>query len=101
MKQAAAKQTTTKGENNKQPDFDGWLIGMQLLDTSWRVALPILLLSYVGISLDRHFHTNPLYSLIGFFTSLVVASILVYKQVKATYPDFFSSPKPKSNKDKR
>lgn len=80
---------TTRGGDTKQAGLDGWAFAWQFLDTSWRVALPIAGLSYLGIRLDRHFDTNPLYSLIGLFVSLFVAGALVYKQLKLVYPDFF------------
>lgn len=92
MKEAAGK--TTKGSKSPS-DFDGRLVALQLLDTTWRVALPILLLSWLGNKLDHHWNTKPTFTLIGFFLSLIMAVLLVYRQVKAAYPDFF---KQKDNK---
>ena len=66
---------------------------MQLMDTTWRVALPILLLSYIGIRLDRNYGSEPLYTLIGLFISLALAVVLVYKQIDALYPGFFKDMK--------
>lgn len=93
MSKAAAKKTTTPAESGKNASREGWFIALQLLDTTWRVALPILLLSYIGIQLDKHRNSTPLYTLIGFFVSLLVATTLVYKQIKALYPDFFKGDK--------
>lgn len=90
MKEAAAKTT----KPSKSPsDFDGRLVALQLLDTTWRVALPILLLSWLGFKLDQHWHTKPIFILIGFFVSLIMAFLLVYRQVKSAYPDFFKPQK--------
>lgn len=91
MSKAAAKKektTTTKSGSKNQHSLDGWVIAMQFLDTSWRVALPIAGLSYIGIRLDDHYGTNPRFALIGLFLSLFIATALVYKQIKTAYPDF-------------
>ena len=89
MEKAAANKTTTSSGSGQKPAINGWVIAVQLLDTAWRVALPILVLCYVGIKLDKHYGTTPLYSLLGLFLSLIVASLLVYRQIKIAYPDFF------------
>jgi F0F1-type ATP synthase assembly protein I len=89
MSKAAAKKTTTSSKKEANLSIDGWSLAVQLMDTTWRVAVPILVLSYIGIHLDKHFHTNPLYSLIGLFLALALATFLVYIQIKLLYPDFF------------
>jgi len=77
---------------------DNWLIAVQLLDTGWRVALPIILLTYLGMRLDRYWNTTPSFVLIGLFLSLATAVTLVYRQIHRAYPDFFSPLK--KDKDK-
>ena len=85
-----ADQPPTHKEEKKLKDVpSGTVIALQLLDTSWRVTLPILGFTYLGIRLDRHNGTSPLYTLIGLFLSLALSTLLVYKQVKYLYPDFF------------
>lgn len=81
--------TTSSGKNNGQPEVNGWAVAAQFLDTGWRVALPIIGLSYLGIRLDRHFGTRPLYAISGLFLSLGLASLLIYRQIKSAYPEFF------------
>jgi hypothetical protein len=93
MNKAAANKTTTGRKQKPPTEPDGRVIALQLTDTAWRVALPILLLSYTGIRLDRHFGTSPLYTLIGFFLSLALATLLVYRQITQLYPGFFKSGK--------
>lgn len=78
-----------KAQINLKPSREGWLIAAQLMDTTWRVALPILLLCYIGIQIDKHNTTTPAFTLIGLFLSLALSTILVYRQIKALYPDFF------------
>ena len=90
----AADKTPTTGRQQKSPiEPDGRIVALQLMDTAWRVAIPILLLSYIGVRLERHFDTQPLYTLIGFFLSLGVATLLVYRQIAQLYPDFFKTGK--------
>lgn len=91
MKKVANK--TTKERSGVRPytsdgSPSGKMIAVQFLDTGWRVALPILLLSYIGIRIDHQNGTTPLYSLVGFFLSLVMATVLVYKQINSAFPDF-------------
>jgi F0F1-type ATP synthase assembly protein I len=88
MNKAADNKPTTSQHGGSNPSRQGWLIAGQLLDTSWRVALPILLLSYIGIQLDKHHGTRPLYTLIGLFVSLATSTYLVYRQIKILYPNF-------------
>lgn len=104
MSNAAKTTSIKKGESNTNlsaaKDISGKFIALQFLDTGWRVALPILLMSYIGIKIDSQNGTMPLYSLIGFFTSLVIATFLVYRQITAVYPDFVAEMTNK-NKAKR
>lgn len=100
MKKVA--NTTTKERSGKaqvKTDIsspDSRTVALQFLDTAWRVALPILVITYIGVKLDRQNDTMPLYSLIGFFLSLIMATILVYQQIKSVYPDFFKDLKNKN-----
>ena len=90
MRKADAK-TPTGDKKNAQPLWDGKIIALQMMDTTWRVALPIILLTYGGVSLDKHLNTSPLYSLIGLFVSLAMATLLVYRQLAAAYPGFWKN----------
>ena len=89
MKRAAAK-TTTKEEQKLSSSVSGMTVAVQLLDTSWRVALPIVILSWLGIHLDHHYHHKILFTVTGICLSLIFATILVYKQIKLAYPEFFT-----------
>lgn len=93
MSKADDKAPPTKKTSGLLTDRVGWLMALQLLDTTWRVALPILLLSIIGIKFDNHYASAPRYTLIGFFLSLVIATALVYRQIKTLYPDFFKGGK--------
>lgn len=93
MEKADDKMPPTVKAGGARASREGWLIAMQLLDTTWRVALPILLFSYIGIRLDKHYDSEPLYTLISFFLSLAFATLLVYRQIKNLYPSFFKGSK--------
>ena len=92
MKKAAAgRQTTTHNAKDPASDLSGWSISLQMLDTVWRVALPIVLFSLLGIWLDKHNQTKPWFTLLGIGLALSLATRLVYKQIDETYPDFFKN----------
>lgn len=93
MSKADVKRSPTKVGGGKNPDKLGWLMALQLLDTTWRVALPIILLTFIGAKLDKHYNTSPAFILTGLFLSLFIAIILVYRQIKVAYPDFFGGKK--------
>ncbi len=84
---------TTPKESGILSNRQGWLIAFQLMDTTWRVAIPILLLCYIGIQIDKHNNSSPLFTLIGLFASLIISTLLVYRQIKSLYPEFFKGGK--------
>ena len=88
MNKAADKTPTTTGSESKSP-FGDWAIALQLADTTARVAIPIVIFTLGGIWLDKQSGSKPLYTLIGLFGSLILSTILVYKQIKSAYPEFF------------
>ena len=51
-------------------------------DTTWRVAVPTVLLAGLGIVADKRFETMPLWTLIGLVLGLVAAGALVWRQHK-------------------
>ena len=60
------------------------------VETAWRVALPFLVLNIGGIFLDRGLETEPVFSVIGFFLSLIIVSVVVYRYVKKHFPESFN-----------
>lgn len=79
---------------------DGQRVVFLLLDTSWRVAVPIIVLSLLGHYIDQRTGHRTLFLLLGFFASLVVAMLLVYRQLCIVFPDQFGKNKLKGNKEK-
>lgn len=81
------------GQQRENTSVSGLELAALFLDTSWRVAVPILALSLLGHWLDTKQDTTPLFTLVGFFSSLVLAVYLVYRQLKFAFPDMFGGKK--------
>ena len=56
---------------------------LALADTTWRIAVPTVLLAGLGIVGDKWRGTMPLLTLTGLFLGLAVGGKLVWDQVKA------------------
>ena len=52
-----------------------------MADTTWRMAVPTLLLAGLGLYLDRHYTNGPWFTLIGLVLGLVIAARLVKRQL--------------------
>ena len=82
MKQAAASPTT-KAPSGKAP-FTAGVVALTFLDTTWRMATPILLFTVLGIIADRTFGTKPwLTLLVAVPLGFVLAILLVKRQLEA------------------
>ncbi len=53
-----------------------------IADTTWRMFVPTLGLAALGLWADESWTTGPLWSLIGVFTGIGIASLLVRQQFK-------------------
>lgn len=82
MKQAAA-HTTTKSPRGADRTTALGTIGKDLLDTAWRIAVPIILCAVAGIILDNSFNTAPWLTLALTAVGFVFAGLLVKKQLAA------------------
>lgn len=81
MKQAAADPTTKSPSGNKATALS--TIGKDLVDTAWRIAVPVILLAIIGIILDKNIGTAPWLTLAFTAAGFFVAGLLVKKQLKA------------------
>lgn len=79
----AAKPASAKPDNQLR-------VGRELLDTTWRIAVPVVLLAGIGIVADRTWHTKPWLSLAGMALGFVCAAYLVKQQL-----DRWPAPLPK------
>ncbi len=64
-----------------------------LVDTTWRVAVPILVFSIGGYKLDQKYSTDPWLTIIGVILSVVFATLLMYRFIKANFPELFGGAK--------
>ena len=80
MKQAAA-HTTTKSPRGTDRTTALSTIGKDLLDTAWRIAVPVILFAVIGIILDKSFGTAPCLTLALTPVGFVFAGLLVKKQL--------------------
>jgi F0F1-type ATP synthase assembly protein I len=80
MKKAAAPTTPTA--SGKQA-FTVSALGLELLDTTWRIAVPVLLFAAGGIFADIKLDTKPWLTLSMVIVGFIFAGILVKKQIDA------------------
>lgn len=77
-----AADSTTKSPGDPGPSVLGTIL-VDLLDTAWRIATPILLFAGVGIFIDKKVGSAPWVTLLGVVVGLVGAGLLVKKQLEA------------------
>src|SRR5690349_4677540 len=46
------------------------------------ISLPLLVLVFIGIKIDRYFHTSPICLLIGIITAAIISSLAIGKKIK-------------------
>jgi F0F1-type ATP synthase assembly protein I len=78
MKQAAAP--TTHSPHGKKPSTLS-TIGTDLLDTAWRIAVPVIAMAVLGILADRKWGTKPWMTLLAVVTGFVISGWLVKRQL--------------------
>ena len=81
MKQAAANPTTkhSSGDSN----LPVGAIALTFLDTTWRIATPVILCTLLGIWVDLHYGTKPWVTLTAVLIGFGLAVLLVKKQIEA------------------
>lgn len=75
----AADSTTNTSHNNDSLSLGA--IALDLLDTAWRIAAPVLLFAVAGLLCDKHFGTEPWFTLLGMIVGFVGAGLLVRVQL--------------------
>ena len=58
-------------------------VGVQLLDTTWRLAVPVLALAVAGIAFDKHFGTKPWVTIALALAGFGIGGWLVKRQIEA------------------
>ena len=81
MKQAAAAKTTHTVIGEPSLGFGG--VALAFLDTTWRIATPVILCTLAGIYADLHLHTKPFLTLLAVVLGFGMAALLVKRQIEA------------------
>lgn len=92
-----AKTDKDKTEITDSPSVDVAHMAGLLLDTSWRVAVPIISLTMLGHYIDGRVGHKYLYLFIGLGLSVVVVVLLIYRQLCIVFPEQFGSNKKKDD----
>lgn len=61
---------------------------------SWQLAIVVLAPILIGVKLDSHFHSAPMWTIVGFVVALGGACIIVWRQLQLFSPSV--SPKVKA-----
>jgi F0F1-type ATP synthase assembly protein I len=75
-KKAAAP--TTQSPKGDQP-FTVTTLGLDLLDTTWRITVPVIIFAGLGIFADIQLETKPWLTLLGVVIGFTVAGLLIKK----------------------
>jgi F0F1-type ATP synthase assembly protein I len=81
MKKAADHPTTSNAHGDA--DLGITTIALDFLDTTWRIAVPVVLFAGIGIFVDIKAHTKPWLTLLGAVIGFVFAGLLLKKQLAA------------------
>ena len=81
MKKAAAHPTTKSPSGNDH--FSLSTVALDLLDTTWRIAIPVVLFAGAGIFIDTKLDAAPWVTLLGTAAGFVLAGLLLKRQLAA------------------
>jgi hypothetical protein len=81
MKQAAAHTTTGTGSGD--PGLALGTVALTFLDTTWRIATPVVLFTLLGIFIDLQLGTKPWLTLLAVMAGFAMAILLVKRQIEA------------------
>jgi F0F1-type ATP synthase assembly protein I len=85
MKKAADHPTTSNAHGDA--DFGIGTMALDFLDTTWRIAVPVVLFAGLGIFGDTTLHTKPWLTLLGTLLGFGFAGLLLRKQLIAVKSD--------------
>jgi F0F1-type ATP synthase assembly protein I len=81
MKKAADHPTTSNAHGDA--DLSIGTIALDFLDTTWRIAVPVVLFAGTGIFVDIKAHTKPWLTLVGLVIGFGLAGLLLKQQLSA------------------
>ncbi len=81
MNKAADHPTTKSNAAPDVPAFTAGAIGMQFLSTTWRIAVPSVLGTVLGLIADRRWHTKPWLTFLGVAVGFGLAGLLIKREL--------------------
>jgi F0F1-type ATP synthase assembly protein I len=81
MKKAADHPTTKSASGSIHLSLR--TVALDLLDTAWRIAVPVILFASAGIFVDQKADSAPWFTLLGTLLGFVVAGYLLKQQLQA------------------
>lgn len=84
MKKTAATISTTsvpKVANTQQTSAPKLHVGREIVDTTWRMAVPVVLFAFLGIFADIKLDTKPWFTLLGVIIGFAFAVVLIKQQI--------------------
>jgi F0F1-type ATP synthase assembly protein I len=75
MKKAADHPTTSNADG--EANFGISAILLDLADTTWRILVPVVIFSGLGMFIDIKAHTKPWVTLAGMVVGFIIAGVLV------------------------
>lgn len=77
----AADKPTTSAPSGKT--LSPGAIGLQFLDTTWRIAVPVVLMTFIGIFADLRLGSKPWLTLLAVVIGFGFAGLLLKRQLDA------------------
>lgn len=72
-----------RDETPAQPDRSSVILLLgDIADTSWRMFVPTIGLTILGLLLDKQFGTSPLLLTVGIVLGIIAAGLLIRQQLK-------------------
>lgn len=83
-KPVADKPTSKDSGSRSKPDIvpppQVWVI-REIADTTWRMTVPVVIFTFIGIFCDIKFHTKPWLTFLGVVIGFYFAIVLIKQQI--------------------
>lgn len=79
MSRSPKQQPQTTKQPVKNPAL---LLTMTALDTTWRTFVPVIGGTILGVAIDNRFDLSPITTIIGLIVGIVIAGLLIKKQLE-------------------
>lgn len=78
-------QPTPQAETPRDvPSGEAQMLGLDFaMELGYTIAVPVVILAIGGAYLDKHFHTSPLFLLLGVLLAFTISAIAVTKKVRS------------------